>query len=86
MEEKMELKLTEKETKHPTIRAAIFTIINTKLRLHSADKVYILSPAEHNYIKNKIVPVKEYAPKKKDRYENEVGKYMGKRVVLETDE
>ena len=84
--EKIELRLTEKEIKHPTIRAAIQTIINTKLRLHASDNIYIISPGEYSCIKNKIVPVKEYAPKKKDRYENEIGKYLGKRVVIEKDE
>ena len=81
-----QLKLTEKETKHPTIRSAILSIINTKLRLHAKDEVYVISGAEYECIKTKIVSVEKYAPKKKDRYEAEIGKYMGKRTVLDKDE
>ena len=81
------IRFTAKELKNTRIRNAVLALIDLKAREQRHTRFVLISQSEHDilekYNPSFMVPWKRYAKSKKELvYEGEVGKYLGKRLVV----
>ncbi len=88
-EEKVYLiRISEKEFKNSRIRKAVLNFIDIKIREQRGIPFIVISQSECDFMSKHnpsfFVPWKKYAKSKKGLvYEGEIGKYLGKRLVIE---
>ncbi len=78
-----QLGLSERELRNSRVRNMVISLLDLRLSLKRLVPYYRLSSAEFELIKNSssFVPKKKY--KNNTKFKNEIGKYKGKRLVLE---
>ncbi len=81
------IRISEKEFKNSRIRKAVFDLIDTKIREQRGIPFIVISQSEYDFLsKHKpgfFVPWKKYSKSKRGLvYEGEVGKYLGKRLIV----
>lgn len=86
-EKSFTVRFTAKELKNQRIRKAVLALIDLKAREQRFTRYVLISKSEQDilekYNPSFMVPWKKYAKSKKDLvYEGEVGKYLGKRLVV----
>ena len=89
MEENKKYKIiiTQKDLNNRTVREAVLDLIDKKIREQRATKIIIVSQTEFEiidmYLKRYLIKAEVYCKDKKDlKYKNEVGKYLGKRLLV----
>lgn len=84
MKEKVfSIKISEKELANPKIKDGLVNLVNLRLKYQKGKPYAMLSSVECAIIKkhNSWTDVKLYKAKK-DRYNGEVGKYLGRRICI----
>ena len=86
-EKSFTIRFTQKELKNTRIRKAVLALIDLKAREQRFTRFVLISQSEYDILKEYnpsfMVPWQKYAKSRKELvYKEEVGKYLGKRLVV----
>lgn len=91
IEEKQEevflIRISEKEFRNVKIRRVVLNLIETKVKEQRGLPFVVINQSEYDLLKKNnpsfLVPWKRYAKSKRELvYEGEIGKYLGKRLIV----